>query len=288
MERELLARLDAAFAASGAAAWGGVPFSTLTPYMPPDNRAKALTLCPGAAWVLTAAYPYYPGHRPGNLSLYARGEDYHLVLIRRLTPICNLLSDYYNGYQFLPASDNSPLPEREAAWRAGLGLRGRHGLLILPPWGSYVFLATVLTDAALDLPAARSAPNCMGCGACLAACPARALTGGGLRAEDCLSHLTQKKGELSPAQAALVAAHPLIWGCDICQQVCPYNREVPITLLPEFRDGLIDALAPEDLAGMTNRTFQAAYGGRAFAWRGPAPLRRNLALRQYQLEKRCR
>ena len=280
MERELLARLDAAFAALGAAAWGGVPFSALAPHMTADSRARALSLCPGGAWVLSAAYPYYPGDRPGNLSLYARGEDYHLVLLRRLTPICNLLSKYYGSYRFVPATDSSPLPEREAAWLAGLGLRGRHGLLILPPWGSYVFLATVLTDAPLALPPAQPAPDCIGCGACLAACPAGALSEAGLGAERCLSHLTQKKGVLSPAEERLVGRHTLIWGCDTCQQVCPYNREVPVTPLPEFGTGLVDTLAPEDLAGMTNRTFRAAYGTRAFAWRGPGPLRRNLALKQ--------
>ena len=280
MEQALLARLDAAFAASGAAAWGGVPFSALAPHMSPENREKAQALCPGGAWVLSAAYPYYPGDRPGNLSLYARGEDYHLVLLRRLTPICNLLSEYYGSYRFVPAADSSPLPEREAAWLAGLGLRGKHGLVILPPWGSYVFLATVLTDAPLALPEAAPAPACVGCGACLVACPSGALGREGLRPERCLSHLTQKKGALPPGEAALVTTHPLIWGCDACQRVCPYNRDVPVTPLPEFREGLIDALSPAELSGLTNRTFRAAYGDRAFAWRGPGPLRRNLALHQ--------
>lgn len=277
--------LDHAFAASGAAAWGGLPFSALLPHMSPQAVQRAYALCPGAASVLVAAYPYYAGPRPGNLSLYARGEDYHRVLIRHLTPVCHFLSAEYPGYQFLPAADNSPLPEREAAWGAGLGLRGEHGLLILPPYGSYVFLGTILTDAPLAFPPARPAPPCEGCGACRAACPTGAL-GDPFQEGRCLSHLTQKKGVLPEEEQALLAAHDLIWGCDCCQRVCPHNREAALSPLAEFRADLMDDLAPEQLEGLSNRTFQAAYGERAFAWRGPAVLRRNLGLHPKQVPEK--
>ena len=269
--------LDERFAASGAAAWGAVPFSTLLPAMAPQAVERVYALCPGAAAVLVAAYPYYAGPRPGNLSLYARGEDYHRVLIRRLTPICDLLSKKYPKYRFLPAADSSPLPEREAAWEAGLGLRGEHGLLILPPYGSYVFLGTILTDAPFNLPCVPPAPPCEGCGACRAACPTGAL-GDRFDGSRCLSHLTQKKGALSEKEERLLAAHDLIWGCDCCQRACPHNRDASLTPLAEFREDLMDDLLPAQLEGLSNRTFQAAYGARAFAWRGPAVLRRNLAL----------
>lgn len=282
----LPAGLHASFAASGAAAWGGLPFSALLPHMAPAAVEKARALCPGAASVLVAAYPYYAGPRPGNLSLYARGEDYHRVLVRRLKTVCNYLSNQYGAYRFLPASDSSPLPEREAAWGAGLGLRGEHGLLILPPYGSYVFLGTVLTDAPLDLPPAPPAPPCEGCGACRASCPTGAL-GDQLDGARCLSHLTQKKGELSEEEERLLAAHNLIWGCDSCQRACPHNRGAVLTPLAEFREELVDNLTPEQLEGLTNRTFQAAYGARAFAWRGPAVLRRNLALHTEQEKTDC-
>lgn len=273
-------RLDAAFAASGAAAWGGVSFSALLPHMDSGAAEKARALCPGARTVLTAAYPYYAGDRPGNLSLYARGEDYHQVLVRRLTPVCNLLKEIYPECSFLPATDTSPLPEREAAWLSGLGLRGKNGLVILPPYGTYVFLGTILTDAPLPLPQVRSAPDCAGCGACAKACPTGALGAGGFQGSRCLSHLTQKKGALSGEEAALVAAHPYAWGCDLCQRACPYNRAPEFTALPEFSTGLVDTLTPGMVEGQTNRTFRARYGGRAFSWRGPAVIRRNLALQE--------
>ena len=162
--------LDQAFRAAGAAAWGGVAYDRLTPEMTREDQEKVRAQCPQPRTVLVAAFPYYAGDRPGNLSLYARGEDYHRALARRLNTVCDFLSRQYPMESFLPAADNSPLPEREAAWLAGIGLRGKNGLLILPPYGTYVFLGTILTGAALDVPERPAAPDCPGCGACRAAC----------------------------------------------------------------------------------------------------------------------
>lgn len=268
--------LSGAFAAAGAAAWGGTAYGPLEEHMAPIAREKARALCPGASAVLVAAFPYYAGDRPGNLSLYARGRDYHQVVTGRLNTICDILKEKYTDRVFLPAADNSPLPERQAAWRCGVGLRGKNGLLILPPYGTYVFLGTILTDQALDLPPSAPSPNCVGCGKCVAACPGGALGESGVELSRCLSELTQKKGDLTGEEAALVKAHPLIWGCDTCQRVCPYNAQPALSPLPEFREDLVDALDRADLKGLTNRTFRDKYGDRAFAWRGPAPLRRNL------------
>lgn len=270
--------LNEAFAAAGAAAWGGLPFSELAADMTAEAVQKAEELCPNPKTVLVAAFPYYAGERPGNLSLYARGLDYHTVVTGRLNTICNFLSEKYKNSHFLPGADNSPLPERQAAWRCGIGLRGKNGLVIVPPYGSYVFLGTILTDAELDLPEHTPAPDCIGCGKCLSACPGNALGERGVEVSRCLSELTQKKGTLTAEEESLLKAHPLIWGCDRCQQVCPYNAHPALSPLLEFRERLVDNLVSADLEGLTNRTFREKYGDRSFAWRGPAPLRRNLEL----------
>ncbi len=267
--------LNEAFAAAGAAAWGGLPFSELAADMTAQAVARAEELCPHPRTVLVAAFPYYAGAGAGNLSCYARGRDYHLVVPEKLNTVCNFLKEKYKNGRFLPAADNSPLPERQAAWRCGVGLRGKHGLVILPPYGSYVFLGTILTDAVLEVPRRDPSPDCIGCGKCLTACPGKALGEGGVELDRCLSELTQRKGELTQAQEALVRAHPLVWGCDTCQQVCPYNAHPAVTPLAEFREGLVEGLTGADLAGLTNRQFREKYEDRAFAWRGPAPLRRN-------------
>ena len=271
--------LNEAFAAAGAAAWGGLPFCELAADMTAEAVAKAEQLCPDPRTVLVAAFPYYAGEGPGNLSLYARGRDYHQVVTARLNTICNFLKKEYKNSRFFPAADNSPLAERQAAWRSGIGLRGKNGLVILPPYGSYVFLGTILTDEPLELPPCTPSPDCVGCGRCLTACPGGALGEGGVAVSRCLSDLTQKKGELTPEETALLKAHPLIWGCDCCQRVCPYNAAPALSPLPEFREGLVDSLGEGDLAGLTNRAFREKYAGRAFTWRGPAPLRRNLELK---------
>lgn len=275
------AELSAAFRAAGAAAWGGVAYARLEPVMSPAAREKAESLCPGARTVLVAAFPYFSGEIAGNLSVYARGRDYHLVVPNRLDAVCGLLRREHPGHTYLPAADSSPLPEREAAWLAGLGLRGRNGLLILPPYGSYVFLGTILTDLTLDLPEAPPAAGCVNCGRCVAVCPTGALDMEQMfHVKHCLSDLTQKKGDLSAEEEERLKAHPYIWGCDLCQNVCPYNRGAAASPLPEFTEGCRANLALSDVEGLTNRTFREQFGDRAFAWRGPAVLRRNLKLKK--------
>lgn len=272
--------MEEIFAASGAAAWGTCAFQDLR--MGQDNQVRALELCPDAAGVLVAAYPYFAGNRPGNLSLYARGEDYHQCLIRRLNGAAARLKECFPGNRFVPGTDNSPLDERQCARLAGIGIMGRNGLVIVEPYGTWVFLGTILTDLPLRS-AERPAPDCINCGACVRACPGGALRNSPFDESKCLSALTQKKGELTLSEKALLKAHPLIWGCDQCQQVCPYNRDAACSPIPELTgEGAIPylpSLAPEDLEGLSNRTFRAKYGDRAFAWRGPAVLRRNLKLK---------
>ena len=271
------ALLDRLFSDAGAARWGSCAYADLS--LSPERQEKAASLCPNPSGVLIAAFPYFAGNKPGNLSLYARGKDYHLSVTRRLSQVAQLLGERYPENRFVPGADNSPLDERQCAWLAGLGIRGQNGLVIVPPYGSWVFLGTILTD--LPLPSAKTpAPDCMGCGACKRACPGGALGRHPFDEDRCLSALTQKKGALTPDQEALLGAHPLIWGCDICQTVCPYNREAQRSPLPDLAGAgdYLSTLSSEDLEGLSNRTFRAKYGDRAFAWRGPAVLRRNLEI----------
>ena len=141
--------MDRLWKAAGAAAWGAAALGGLQPFLSPQGAAAIQALCPGARTVLVAAFPYYAGAAPGNLSLYCRGEDYHRVLHRRLAPVCQALAQRHPGHAFVPGADSSPVPELAAAELAGVGFQGRHGLRIVPPYGSYVFLGTVLTDLAL-------------------------------------------------------------------------------------------------------------------------------------------
>lgn len=235
-------------------------------------------LCPGARTALVYLFPYFAGERPGNLSLYARGRDYHAVVREALAPVAERLRARYPERRFAVAADDSPIPEVRAAALAGLGRLGENGLLIHEKYGSYLFIGEILTD--LPVPAEPAEPRpCLRCGACRRACPGGALGENGVDPARCLSALTQRGGEVSPEEAERLRRSPLIWGCDVCQTVCPLNRGAARTETPAFREGLADSLALDELDGLTRREFLAKYPERAFTWRGPAPLRRNLRLK---------
>ncbi len=219
-----------------------------------------------------------------NLSLYAVPRDYHgyvKELGERLIPA---LQEAYPAHRFALFADHSPIAEVDAAARAGLGVLGDNGLLITPDYGSFGFIAEVCTDldyaavtgrAAEDFPDAPS--KCEGCGACAYACPAKRH---GEWTSPCLSALTQKKGDLSQSEAHLLSAHPLVWGCDTCQTVCPHN----IRVLAERHDTPIDyfradrktQITLEALDSMTDADFER----RAYAWRGRTVIHRNLLLKK--------
>ena len=97
--------------AAGAAAWGAAALGGLQPFLGPEAAEQLHTLCPGAQTVLVGAFPYYAGQAPGNLSLYCRGEDYHLVLGRRLEQVCAGLRARHPSHTFVAGADNSPVPE---------------------------------------------------------------------------------------------------------------------------------------------------------------------------------
>lgn len=245
--------------------------------MGPAQRERALAEVPGLGALLCTVFPYYNGRGPGNISLYARGRDYHLVARERLEEACRRLTLRYPGFQFRAYADVSPYPEVYACARAGLGLLGQNGLLLTPRWGSYVFCGLIATD--LPLAGGGEPRGCCNCGMCRGACPGGALEPGGRVAEGrCLSALTQQRGELTEEARGLIARGGMAWGCDACQTACPHNRGAARTFLAEFCNDTMDRLTEEDLEGFSDRAFRRRFAGRAFTWRGIAPLRRNLAL----------
>lgn len=257
----------------GLHAFGVCAFDTLRARMDADQLRGLFRLIDQPRSVLVALFPYRTDAAPGNLSLYARGRDYHAVIGEALGAAAQDFQSAYPDHHFIVLTDDSPLPEVYAAACAGLGCIGDNGLLIHPEYGSYVFIGTIVTD--LSVPTTEQPPTgCLHCGACQRACPVD------LDKDRCLSALTQQGGTLTDEQAALLRAHPLVWGCDTCQLVCPMNRDAKQTDTPAFRENLIDSLTLDDVDGLTRRQFGAKYPDRAFTWRGPAPLRRNLTLKQ--------
>ncbi len=219
--------------------------------------------------------PYYVHDGAGNISLYARAGDYHHysdALFERLLP---KLEACFGG-RFLGFADKSPIEENVAASMAGLGKLGDHYMLINETYGSFVFLAEILSTnppEALGWDGKTAEPSyCPHCGACKRACPMM------IEGMDCLSAVTQKKGVLSDAEADYIKKYGSAWGCDACQLACPLNQKVlqmgTETPIDFFRKNRISSLTAEALGEMTDAEFRA----RAFSWRGKATLLRNLEI----------
>lgn len=222
----------------------------------------------GTAVIL--AVPYAVPAEERNVSAYAVSRDYHLYFRELFDRLLPRLRERFPEHRFVGFADHSPIDEIHAAARAGLGVIGDNGLLLTEKYSSYIFLGEIITDAVIPAHA-REIGTCHHCGACKRACPVV------LNKGECLSALTQKKGELTEEERAQLAAHPLVWGCDICQEVCPYTRAAKAnsTLYgapPFFREKTIPVLTVETLDAMTEEEFRE----RAYAWRGRAVIRRNL------------
>ena len=251
---------------------GSCPFSLLDTSLSDSQRIGVQRIMEHPRTVLCAIFPYYSKPTDGNVSLYARGRDYHAVIQETFAPLCAQLEAEYPGHSFVILTDDSPLPEVLTGCLAGLGVIGKNGLLLHPERGSFHFLGTILTDVDFQAPM-REPVFCSNCGACVRACPVQ------LDKSRCLSGLTQKGGDLTAEEEALVREHPLIWGCDWCQLACPANRNLP-TGHPAFTANPIPTLTAEELDGLTRRQFNEKFSGRAFTWKGPRPILRNLQIKE--------
>lgn len=216
--------------------------------------------------------PYYTG-RGNNLSAYAVSEDYHFYMEELFKRICPLLEKCYEGECFCGFSDHSPIDERDAVLQTGLAMKGDNRLLIHDTYGSFFFVAelfSTLEPTKIGFCGEKEVRECLHCGACRAACPT-----GTLRASDrvCLSALTQKKGELTEEEQKIIRQNGTAWGCDACQNVCPYNQG-KITPISFFHRAQISRLTKEKLLAMDEESFAR----RAYAWRGRQTVMRNLEI----------
>ncbi len=268
MPTDLNATLSQVLSDVGAVAWGFVDVSELQPYRPTAERMQSRfdQLSETYNTALVAAFPLYNGPEDSHIVLCFRaGVDYVHLGKARLTRVFDALKPIM-GDNGRVSGNGYPLPIVAAARLAGVGLTGRHGLCIVAPYGTTISLASVVWSLSEDIRAQlpRHAPSgfCTACGTgedvaarCQAACPTGALSWksaheGGQRLLDltrCCSELSQKKGDLTVEEQTLLRRSPYVWGCDLCQLACPYNRDPRRTDLPELLEDRTLWITKEEL-----------------------------------------
>jgi epoxyqueuosine reductase len=187
-----------------------------------------------------------PGH--GRVSRYAWGTDYHALIRDRLNRLGEWLRERVPSAQVRGVVDTAPLLEREFAQLAGLGWIGKNTLLLNKQIGSWFFLAALLTDVELEFDEPFAADHCGTCRACLDACPTDAFVDAYvLDARRCISYLTIELRDSIP-QELRSGMGEWLFGCDVCQDVCPWNHRAPISTEPAFQP--LDGTNPLELAAL--------------------------------------
>jgi epoxyqueuosine reductase len=242
-----------------------------------SERLEPARVLPEARSVVCVALNYFQGEPAPDpswtpVARYAWGRDYHDVMTPRLEALGQYLSTAA-GASSRAYVDTGPVLERDLAARAGLGWTGKNTMLLHPDLGSWFLIGVLLTTAELGFD--EPLPDrCGSCRACLDACPTGAFVAPYvLDARRCISYLTiEHRGDIEPALEA--ALGPWQFGCDVCQEVCPWNRKAPVTGEEAF---LPPAPYPgaERIAAMSDDELRARFKGTALLRPRPAGLRRN-------------
>ncbi len=251
------------------------------------RRLYPAPLLQGTRSIITVAAPYAPPELPGlkgtaepagKVARCARSLDYHLLvedLCRRIVEKLKLEIKPIFEYRIL--CDRSPLLERELARNSGLGLIGENCTLINSTYGSYTALGTILVNIELEPDQPGKSP-CQKCGKCREVCPTGALTEPyTIDPQLCLSYLTQAPGIIPRPMRSLMGRH--IYGCDICQENCPHNKDVASSPFPEMAFSYFPAeplLLP--FLRITQKEFKTTVGLTSAGWRGKTTLQRNAVI----------
>ena len=247
-----------------------------------EMRLDPGKLVPGAKTVVVLMHNYFPKEKQKDpeaprLARYAFGEDYHFVLNKKLKSLLRFINDEIGEVHGRCFTDSAPVMERQWAALAGLGWTGRNTLLIHPRAGSYYFLAELIID--LELPADEPIrDHCGTCRRCIDACPTEAIAESGylLDASKCISYLTIELREAIPEEFRGKMQN-WMFGCDVCQEVCPWNRFSRPHDEPAFfpKEELLE-MKKSDWLELTEEVFKGLFRRSAVKRTGYSGLKRNL------------
>ena len=192
-----------------------------------EMRINPALLVDGSKSIISLTYNYFPNEQqsPENYQIakYAYGEDYHKILKKKLHTLLKEIQELNNNIKGRAFVDSAPILERAWAVESGLGWIGKNSLLIIPKQGSYFFLCELILNIELEYDRPFTKNYCGTCTKCISACPAKAITSAAtIDSRKCISYLTiEKKDTIDNDE---LAKSSYIFGCDVCQDVCPWNR----------------------------------------------------------------
>ena len=252
---------------------------------------------PNASSVIVCAHNYHtePTDDPnyGYVSIYARGDDYHIVIREKLELLCERIESEYGEFKFKTYVDSSPISEKTFAVLAGIGFIGRNNTIIIPkdkfdeqsPRGSFHFLGVIIANLEIE-PDDPIAGTCGKCHKCIDACPTDAIVADHtIDARKCISyHTTQNKGEIPDDISDKM--NNIVLGCDICQTVCPYNSKAILTDEPRFapKDYLID-FDPSEFLEQANDVLAKKYAGTIVSDLGFERMKRNTKVALHNMDR---
>ena len=247
-----------------------------------DERGNIHTYFPEAKSIISVGMNYHVGKGQNDInsdlkfSTYAWGDDYHDVLKKRIFQLLKWIKESQTEIKGIVCVDTSPVMEKVWAQRAGLGWIGKHTNLISRDQGSWLFLGELILNMELEYDAPFVEDLCGSCTACIDACPTQALEEYRINAGKCISYLPiEHRGELPEAENDL---HGWIYGCDVCQEVCPWNQKnARESDRSEFqpRQEILDR-TKEDWKKLTEKKFREIFKGSAVKRTKFAGLKRNI------------
>ena len=247
-----------------------------------DERGDIHTYFPEARSVIAVGMNYYNGNEQGDLrsdykfSNYAWGDDYHIVMKKRLFQLLNWITENNSKVKGLVCVDTSPVMDKVWAQRAGIGWLGKHTNLISRDHGSWLFLGELILDLKLEYDRPFEEDLCGTCMACIESCPTQALGEYKIDARKCISYLTiEHRGDFPDDKSDL---HGWIYGCDVCQEVCPWNEKFSIkTELDEFKPRVeIANFKRDDWDKLSEEDFKKIFKGSAVKRTKYVGLKRNI------------
>ena len=248
-----------------------------------EKRVDPHALVPGAKSIIVLSYNYYPERQPQEMpdfkiARYAYGRDYHKVIRKKLKHLLNYMRETFGVSEDRCFVDSAPVMERDWAAKSGVGWMGKNTLIIHPKKGSYFFLAEIITELELT-PDPPIKDYCGTCTRCIEACPTDAidLQGYTLDASKCISYLTIELKDEHLPETFKGQTEQWIFGCDICQEVCPWNRFSEVNQETQFQPSPeLFEMSRADWATLTEEEFNDLFAGSAVKRTGYSGLKRNI------------